>query len=509
MRNPLWSALVMALVLGAVPTGPVRAAEPAAEVSYEPGYEPQEALEAEDSVTTAESLEPAPDSGEYYPPGSGDSPASGDYCPPGSEVQPAGYGGGYAIDPDFAGGGPIYPNPEISPFEHSFDQTYWMDGLWYGRTNNRRRRHFFEMDYWSAVLKGPNAKTLVGAPVNNNLSAWAYAARVGTETFFSFDIDNPDRAFREAHRLHAFKDDNNRVGIITRLGYIDPDDTGLELRGFWTAERTAGQAFRRGSIDRIADPGLPEPSIRNVAQVLFVPALNSLEAPADAGRLTYNDGFLVSYLNQSFGGELNLFASTPITVNQKLRISGLLGGRYMHIHNRFNVVGVDGELDRAIGPLLTHPAYTMTLENDVRSDMFGPQIGVSMDMGGDTFKLTAHAKVAGMANVEKIRLNADNYGLIITGSPRDIHTQENDVTFVPLYEVGLTSQMRVFQYLPGINRIPVVRQGLLKVGYDFVEAGEIAQSEQSIQYYHPLPKINVKRDKFNIRGFTVGTEFRW
>ena len=468
----------------------------------------------------------------YQPPGYG---APGGQMPPAYEQFQSGAENSQAM-PEMP---PLSPFPATSPYDYALDQTYNEDGLWYRRMKNGRPIFYANIDFWAATLKAPSGTT-VGEPVQSAGTAWDEANLLQqvildqnqlsnyittvTVTFENLGRHN----FNAPQNLQSLNPDLRRLGMRFAFGEIDPDNTGMEIAGFFLVSREQGNSFLRGSIERS-----PDPSIDNTAAV--GDGSNTSISVPNTGRLTFDEGFNLSYTSQSWGAEANMFAMTPLNKDESINLRSLIGLRYYANTNAFNIYGqysdLSGPLDISFSPInipgappedqptplpsinITRNQYvprsSFSLSSSATSHLIGPQIGLQPEIGGKNFRISSWFKFAPMVNFESVRMSTMNYGLPFTDGEQSASARASKVHYSSLVNAGAVGEVPLFKYVPFLNTIPTLKNGKFRLGFDWIFATDMASSEKSVRYYAPLPKLEVRRTEQALYGLFGGVGFTY
>ncbi len=405
---------------------------------------------------------------------------------------------------------PVQPWPEVSPYDYSFDQTYWDNGLWYRKVNNRQTEYFFGLDYFSATLKRPKSGTeggFIGLPFANARTAYSGLGRifVGTPEDISTKILPDSR-----HTTEEFGADETRPGFIARFGAVQADDSGFEVTGFYTAGDQQVVENPAGTIDRFFDvtASVGEDS----ADTFF------FDAFPDYGRLVFDEGFLMTFDSKAWGAQAN-FITTPLGSNDGMNnFHAMIGVMYLGINENFGLIGNDSGLTAPVvggGRAYIVDAYTMRLNSKLTSHLVGPQVGLRWRLGGEKLLLTTEVKGAFTVNFERRRLDVTNYGIatnfdafpVFNGDPNAASLRDRGVEFSPVIEASFMAELPIMQNLPIVSRIPGFKDSKFRIGYQFTQAWDIARATEAVQYDAPLPKLNQSRSNWHIGGMVAG--FTW
>lgn len=519
MRKQLWSALVSGWALSLLCAGVTQA-----QVPSQRGGNPYQAA--------------------YSGPGMGENPSQivpTQYIQqPGGQLPPAFEP--YQVGPENAQAQlqmpPLNPFPATSPYDHAFDQTFNEDGLWFRRVRDGRPIFYTSIDFWGATLKAPEGAT-VGEPVQSNSTAWDQANILPNRILQEVSLANPDALsvavttsfnnldvhnFNTPQNLQALNPDLRRLGMRFTFGEVNPDMTGMELQGFFLVSREQGRTFTNGSIDRS-----PDPDASSTSPLFVDPASTTLVPINNTGRLTFDEGYQLTYQSQAWGVEANMFGITPINRDESMFIRTIFGARYFGTSNSMNIYGQYSDLNGLLQIDITEqdpndpaaviessssdpnyiyvPRSSFSLNSKAVSHLVGPQFGIQPELGGKNFKVIGWAKFAPMANFESLSVSTQNYGLPFMDGAQSVSYKKNNAHYSSLIELGTLIQAPVFQYIPFVRNTPVLKTGVLRIGFDWMYVTDIARSEKSVKYYEPLPKLQAWRTEQSLYGWFGGVGF--
>ena len=328
---------------------------------------------------------------------------------------------------------------------------------------------------------------------------------------------------------------------------------------------------------------------------------------ANGGPTPQEDGLVVPYdlyfqvvnRSQSLGANLDYFF-TPIIKRKTLMVRPMAGARYLRIDEGMDFVGIDSGMlyndieNNSVRDLKVHPvsngyddngdgivdeagvtnesegaaaivyhppseAFAFTrafIDMDTLSHLYGPEVGLRYDLGGEKFKLTGETKLGLMVNREKINLRGDNIGNITRSAtlgdeilipdyqpgddnnipplpftrdfvendphlftptaanphPNAFRDEEEHVHFSPIFEQSIFADVNIFGYVPVLKDIHVLEQANFRIGYTFIWAGEIAQTNESIVYQGKptaglFPYIDLERESWWTSNWSFGVSW--
>ncbi|MBT4864230.1 MAG: hypothetical protein HON53_03800 [Planctomycetaceae bacterium] len=326
-------------------------------------------------------------------------PAGGGFIPNGYSSP---YGGAPGQSPYAAG---MLPSPQISPFEHRFDQTYNSGGMWTRFTSNQNREYFSTFEYLDTKTR--HAKGFVG---DKNAATYKeiYLPFLATEetrdglddTAILADLFQGDADFIDGvgefpavgdpgqnlfnARSNNYSADVGGRGFRIVTGFNEAGGDGMVL-DFWingesSSDFNAARALTaRGNVGNPASAGVagrgvseqgtfrevltsPDGILVDIGQtdtlqVLSRNLLNLSSIPVDDGTLrvladgTYLGGTSIPYdvsfrlknRTESLGTSLN-FISTRKVRSKYIKANFVFGGRYVYINESFRFDGEDSGL---------------------------------------------------------------------------------------------------------------------------------------------------------------------
>ncbi|WP_339907784.1 hypothetical protein [Symmachiella dynata] len=487
MRMQHWSKWVMALLVNAACVATAHAQDYPVDVTDQSGvYQPQ----AGTGTVEATQMGTPMDAGQF-----------------------TGYSSGYGSDP-------VQPWPEVSPFDNSFDQTYYDEGMWYRRTNRRQQDFYIGVDFFNAQVKRPHSGNdggFVGAEVSNETSVYDWTAR----EFLGQIMHLPDKDINNPVSTQEFGYNNSRPAIRGRFGVINPDDSSWEVVGFWVPGDEQTTFTAQGSLDRTPDDFASNGE--GPFDIFYVdgdgnPVFTLASRFPDFGRLPFDEGVVMKFNSQSWGSELNFYTTPAQYKNGISNFHASFGVRYLGISEQFGYRGSDSGYSEAVvapdGRQYQISPYTTDISSHMTSNMVGPQMGLKWALGGDNLKLITEVKGSIAANFESNKLRYTGYGLDPTlqsdlknQDPLNGRDEDTDVTYAPIFEVSFMAELGVMQNLPVFKRLPGFNSSKFRIGYNYTQAWRIRRPAQAVTYYAPEPRLNDSRDSWHVGGLVAG--FTW
>lgn len=403
--------------------------------------------------------------------------------PPGGPV-PGGYNAvpydvpGYTGVPDGSN-----PWPAISPFESRFEEHTWMDGVWMRVTNNGRRKFFAGIQAMLFQLHKPQAK-LFGDPSASKLQ--------GPNPFGRDVIYTGSRA---PWGERIFDEPFKTEGMRLNWGFWDPDDTGAEVVGWW-----ASDVFEDFFMFPNFDPA--NPPAYNPRGVV-VPTNNG----TPAGTIMFFDGnFRIRYQQVAANAQFSRMLRPMWSWRDAVKLRPMWGFRYTYIHERMIFSGHD-----FFPPT---PPYRTDLTSKTTSNLFGPEIGLHTTIGSDAFRFILGTRFILYVNLDEQQLAGNNMidldSLpLAAGVNLGFSHRRHTGHVSPAFEQTVHAELKVFQFIPIINRIDVLKNGKIRGGLTFLDIGEIVRPNQQIKFnsFPLFPILQTRRSKYSLLAWDVGLQF--
>ncbi len=407
-----------------------------------------------------------------------------------------------------------------------------------------------------------------------------------TASFFGFWNGEKSEQFsarEDRERFRGDEVDSLVLGLTGGIGNPGPvfnnhrDTSDLEIAlGLLLMDGTSFDALDLDALDFAIRGNATDIFDRTLLSPLSLP----LDDPTLLGRGTYQRFDIDFSIRQSVqtwaaGGQLE---TAPIEERHGITFRGLIGGRYMQVNEGFFFRGIDSGLVYSISD---DPQAVDRVDNDgdffvddieeaggggdyesfnlsnellirafvnslVQSDLAGPELGVSYDLGKRAgISLVGSTRVGAMINRERVRLAGDNIGSFaatqdndsdgdefaidpVTGNQilralfdtstsngqltQNAFTDARNTTHVsPLFEQSFTARIPLFGHVPVLRDMPVLENATFQAGYTFLWIGEVAEPQSSIVWQsNPragiFPTLNVRRDSFYQHTFRLGID---
>ena len=393
--------------------------------------------------------------------------------PPGyPEYSPPGEGG--VVPAQYGEAGDAYPWPAVSPYDNRFDQTRNERGLWFRQFNNSPNEFYTGVDFLAYQYKKP------GGAGNEPDKQIGFPIRL--DAFTQLRVS----------RLDVIADNIGTSGLKAFWGFKAPDESGAEISGTYLGARTENIPFAvqtRLPQPRF-NPGNPADLLNFIDRTAIINRVDLNTGFRSASPLTFDTHFRGTYHAFSYGGEANMF-TTPFIGRGSNMVRGIIGARYLAVDERLNIDARD-----------TVAGQTL-INSSVDSHLFGPQIGARWDIGGKALKLKMHLTGGALGNFGTLKIDATNYG------GRQANLEERHTHISPMLDTGIQAEMPLFGYLPVLKRIPVVKEGIFRVGFNYTAVFLMDRPADTITYGDPLPVFDTDRSTWDLRGVNVGIQWDW
>ena len=480
--------------------------------------------------------------GQFAPGGPG---YSGEGFVPPPPPAPAG-----AWDPIAAGqnGGPgshpaRSPWPHISPFENRFAEYYHEDNeLWFFRSNNSDRRYYADIDYRRTDYRRPDV-TRVGAdvaPQNFTDAGTGPFLPVDTGVFFSSFLGNfnglPSRTQQGGggQQNQVLTVDNVQVneqalgekqtvnGFQITWGFREPSEEGFDISGWYTPE--AHWAYSRGynasrvEVQTLAAFNIGKPPVVAHALPIYDGLPDGINGRVDGDYILYDRFFGLDFESVGGGGELN-WNFTPFWRSDWYKFGTTMGLNMMYIGESFAFNGADsgGVYDIIIPPGFADPStyvqavapYESHIQSDVQSYLFGPQIGLRFEVGGDNLKILGHSQVGLSMNHERLQLSSFGVGNGFGGffdQTTIFNEDQHHTRLSPTTAQQLMLEAKIFHYIPIVRKFHFLEEAKFRFGYQINAAFEIQRPHRIIEY-NGFPLIPAIRNDQETRWYAESWNF--
>jgi hypothetical protein len=369
----------------------------------------------------------------------------------------------------------MLPHPAISPFEHRFSEHSIENGLWMHDSSSSPRRFYGGVSAVLFRLRKPEE------------------ALFGDSAFRAVATGSPITIGVANGTNHVFDKHFKSEGIRIHWGFIDADDTGLEATAWWATDVT--QQFKLGQDADASNPSLA------IAMPPSIPVANG----GAGDNLIFDRMFRLKYVQEAVNVHADRLFS-PWWKSENIKVRPLGGIRYMYLREGMHFTGIAG------GP----PYYTGALNTNIRSHLVGPQIGLQAVIGGDSFKIITGTRVVVFANIEKIRLEGNNFGtpaqVGLGGGSANAFTQTLTTSHLsPAFEQTVHIEANVMQFVPYLNTFDIMRNATFRAGFTFFNVAEVARPGRSVRYrgLPQFPEAISDRSKWSFVSWDFGLNFTY
>ena len=199
---------------------------------------------------------------------------------------------------------------------------------------------------------------------------------------------------------------------------------------------------------------------------------------------------VVEYDNFAWGAEAQ-FYTTPLISRDFNMLRAIYGVRYFYVTEEMTL----SLFDTVIG--------STVVQSDTRANMVGPELGLRWDLGGEKFKIYTVGKIGALGNFQRLDLVYNNW------SGNTDHLREYHANVVPMLDLGIYSEFPLFRHLPIFKKIPHVRDGIFRFGWNYTGLFFMARPAEDIRYELAHPRLKINRTTFDIRQFHFGIDWKW
>ena len=161
--------------------------------------------------------------------------------------------------------------------------------------------------------------------------------------------------------------------------------------------------------------------------------------------------------------------------------------------------------------------YHSRLTNTVDSYLFGPQLGLHMDVEGKFLSLRGHVK-AGVAGLkEEILVEGEGFNLdqFTETDLMAFHDEQDHARFSPFIDANIRGEANLFPYIPVVNRMAFLKNARLTGGFNVTSFWELSRPLDSVIWREANsgnPYVNSDSDDRSQLYFTnwdVGVAWRY
>lgn len=412
--------------------------------------------------------------------------------------------------------------PQNSPYEHNFDQTYNLKGMWFNDSNNYPRKYEFGLEYLNATLYAPGTDLVGDAETYPIVPSHAIDPSTGLpaepDPFVAYNVSHlaPDTS----NGMRGF----GANGIRARFNIVNPDDRQLMTDIF--------MIFQTDAHWRPA----PQPDISSdatIAQTIRAMGSIPLDNGIDQGNLgataEFDLEYKLGYQSSAWGGNVD-WTPNPFLDKGFLKVRTVYGLTFLNIAEEFSFYGIQSNygyvIDSGTGIIdgstivdVGLPFTETSLYSRTNSYLAGPEIGIRYDLGGDKIKFWGMTKAAVAVNYETIKLGGDNVWdtrdhLVPTPTPANpnplaFNSEEIHTHVSPIFQQQLFAEAPLLQYVPYIRKMQMFRNANFRFGYNFTLVGEVARPTKSINWTEGTPTIDLNRSRWATGSTSFAIDWKY
>jgi len=414
--------------------------------------------------------------------------------------------------------------PQHSPYQHNFDQTYNLKGMWFNDSNNLPRRYEFGLEYLNATLLGPGTD-MVGDP-----DAFAFNPHYVT---LAPGQNNP---FVTYNVSHLAPDSSNGMrgfganGLRAHFNIINPDDRMLMADIFGVAPADSHWRPRPA-----ADFSSFSTIQSTISAMGVIPFDNGLDSGTTGTPAEYDAEYRLGYQASVWGSNVD-WAPNAFIDKGPLKVRALYGLTFARVAEEFTFNGIQTNygyvINAATGDIFDSTVVDIG-EGFTYSNMYsrttsyvaGPEIGLRYDLGGERLKFWGVTKAGVAVNYETISLGGNNmydsFGRSIAGldpnltptvdnpNPGAFNSKERHTHVSPIFQQQLFAEAPIFQYLPYVRKMHFFRDAKFRFGYNFLLIGEMARPTKIIDYKEYEPKIDLSRSRWAMGATSFAIDWKY
>ncbi len=465
------------------------------------------------------------------------------------------------------------PWPNVSPYMGpAVDQTTYENGTWFNQQLSGRRQYYFSTEaligrtnVGSGALVGAhgvNIHPVIPGQISANQQFFAstsFATNLNSLNRFVVATGGGGGGGTSTGQIHVFTPrDYNQIsnpdrtgGLRTTWGWFNPDQTGFQLSAFWLnntiGEYNSGLGLRYDPTLSFV-PGYDNQFIRALTGI-------PLQGPdSDGDRFPgvvqpFDLYYRLRFESQIMGTNLDWYG-TPIVDRQSMKIRPIVGVRYINLIEQFAFNGADTGMGYSIrgataqtggnsatatggvlAPVAFDPLFSVPdvmqsqLLSRTQTQLLGPEAGLRLDLGGDSFKIWTQTKVGLLGNNATRKLSGFNIGdayyaangRTIPIMPRDdsaatAFSSRDTTSFLsPMFEQSIFMKNHPFENMPIMRKSSIMRAAEFQAGYTFLVLGSVYRPAQTInwQAFPVNPQLQDRRTTYTNGTFSFGVEWAY
>ena len=191
----------------------------------------------------------------------------------------------------------------------------------------------------------------------------------------------------------------------------------------------------------------------------------------------------------------------------------------------FNAADSGGGYTVTIPPGLVNPAtYTQVvspfesqIKSKVNSFLFGPQIGLRFQVGGDNLKLVGHSNVGLAMNHQRLELSSFGVGNALLNpaafnQTMRFHEKQEHTLLSPITSHEVAFQANIFQFIPLVRKVHFLSEANFRIGYQIQAAYNVQRPNRTIQYngFPLIPAIRTDQEsRWYVQSYNFGLNWNY
>lgn len=441
--------------------------------------------------------------------------------------------------------------PYVSPYTAPpLDQTTYQDGFWFNEQNRGSRKYFTYLAATLNTYADPD-DVLVGDP---NAPAFPAGPNPGTATGNQNALAGALFDPAPAADWSNVEDQMSGGGFYGIAGWMNPNDTGVFVTGFWAEE--GGASFNpvnaNGNIDvRTASDNLlvavsvPLFDGQGFSDLPVVPPNQTSQRVFGGGAQIYDALYKLAWQSQAYGAGVG-FLGSSLYRTETMKLRPVFGMRYLNIRENATFDGIDsgfgytfvraGGVGTGTGANalvgIGRPIQATVVDLDLRlnshlrsntkAHLGGPEVGLAFELGGDRFNIQLQSKLGILANHSTREIDGFGIGRTfpqvgttpITPIPNDptltaFQQQETTTHVSPTFEQSILLSAPILAYVPGVRKLRVFEEANFNIGYTWLVAGAVYRPGNVIDWagFPNFPTINSDKTTWFLQSVNFGVEW--
>jgi len=362
-------------------------------------------------------------------------------------------------------------------------------------------------------------------------------------------------------------------GIQLETGYFNEDETGIRITG-WGAQE-AGAGFRRG-LESVGGVVLNQ----NLVELMGGGMITTMNGniPLDNGEplpgapdfgtgstAKYDLLYQLRMTTTAAGANLSIYQQ-PLYKNDGVMIRPLWGARYLYIKEGFGFRGIDSGFNYTLSGATSsgsgsgtgtgtgtgssgsgssgtsnggihaqtssmvrlYDQYTATLNNNVESNLVGPEAGFRFDLGNPRkgFTIWGESIFGVTANNQQIDMNGDKIGdpladvrlrgyttprILEPGNQTRFSSSKNSTHISPTFQQSIYADFDFIDVVPVLRHIALLDESSFRIGYSVLWVGALSRPADTVKWQgYPLyPQIEKHYNSWWAQQVTASLNFNF